>query len=296
MSVNKVQLANGETIIDISDSTVTPETLAEGVTAHDASGRKITGKMIPGGGASVQTDWNQTDETAPDFLKNKPFGETPTGGDTLTWDGNTDGVKCFEDSFYKMSDSCPTLEELQKGIATICFPERKATASGDEICVTDEGGGLLMITMSDVPVLIVIPNAPEVIEAGIEPGTYFVSMGGVYTTAFTIPGYTGFPKVHKIDNHYLPETVVLYADSNCYLYPYPYVWPEANEENRITMEVLQSILLSTSKILVSLIGVDSAYLLPIAITFNDGYGRIAAIEDVDVIMDFYTAEYTPTTT
>lgn len=77
MSVNKVQLANGETIIDISDSTVTPETLAEGVTAHDASGQKITGKMVQGGGTSVQTDWNQTDETAPDFLKNKPFGDMP---------------------------------------------------------------------------------------------------------------------------------------------------------------------------------------------------------------------------
>ena len=73
MSVNKVQLSNGETIIDISDSTVTPETLAEGVTAHDASGQKITGKMVPGGSKTVQTDWNQTDETAPDFLKNKPF-------------------------------------------------------------------------------------------------------------------------------------------------------------------------------------------------------------------------------
>ena len=78
MGVNKVQLANGETIIDISDSTVTPETLAEGVTAHDASGRKITGKMIPGGGSSVQSDWNQTDSSAADFIKNKPFGDELT--------------------------------------------------------------------------------------------------------------------------------------------------------------------------------------------------------------------------
>ena len=27
-----------------------------------------------GGGSSVQTDWNQTDETQPDYIKNKPFG------------------------------------------------------------------------------------------------------------------------------------------------------------------------------------------------------------------------------
>lgn len=36
-----------------------------------------TVRTVPqGGGSSVQTDWNQTDETAPDFLKNKPFGES----------------------------------------------------------------------------------------------------------------------------------------------------------------------------------------------------------------------------
>lgn len=29
-----------------------------------------------GGGTSVQTDWNQTDETAADFIKNKPFGSS----------------------------------------------------------------------------------------------------------------------------------------------------------------------------------------------------------------------------
>lgn len=43
MAVNKVKLSNGETLIDISVDTVTIETLAEGVTAHDKTGTKITG-------------------------------------------------------------------------------------------------------------------------------------------------------------------------------------------------------------------------------------------------------------
>lgn len=35
-----------------------------------------TARTVPqGGGDSVQSDWNQTDETAADFIKNKPFGE-----------------------------------------------------------------------------------------------------------------------------------------------------------------------------------------------------------------------------
>lgn len=48
MAVNKVVMntANGaETLIDLTADTVTPSTLAEGVTAHDASGEVITGTM-----------------------------------------------------------------------------------------------------------------------------------------------------------------------------------------------------------------------------------------------------------
>ena len=36
---------NGETLIDISEDTVTPETLVEGATAHNSNGERITGTM-----------------------------------------------------------------------------------------------------------------------------------------------------------------------------------------------------------------------------------------------------------
>lgn len=48
MAVNKVEIMeNGSTrtIIDLTEDTVEPEALAEGYTAHDPSGQKITGKM-----------------------------------------------------------------------------------------------------------------------------------------------------------------------------------------------------------------------------------------------------------
>lgn len=44
MGVNKVEYG-GETLIDLSKDSVTPETLAEGTTAHDASGEPIVGTM-----------------------------------------------------------------------------------------------------------------------------------------------------------------------------------------------------------------------------------------------------------
>lgn len=42
--VNKVEI-NGNTVVDLTEDTVTSESLAEGVTAHDASGAPIVGNM-----------------------------------------------------------------------------------------------------------------------------------------------------------------------------------------------------------------------------------------------------------
>lgn len=46
MAVNKVAL-NGETKLDLTADTVTPETLLKGMTAHNAAGKLITGVYEP---------------------------------------------------------------------------------------------------------------------------------------------------------------------------------------------------------------------------------------------------------
>lgn len=51
MPVNKV-IYGGQTLIDLTGDSVTPETLAEGVTAHNAAGERITGTLA-GGGSGV---------------------------------------------------------------------------------------------------------------------------------------------------------------------------------------------------------------------------------------------------
>lgn len=45
MAINQV-IYGGETLIDLRNDTVTPETLAEGVTAHAASGEEVVGTMV----------------------------------------------------------------------------------------------------------------------------------------------------------------------------------------------------------------------------------------------------------
>lgn len=43
MSINKVHLANGETLIDLTDATATAETILAGYTAYGANGDLISG-------------------------------------------------------------------------------------------------------------------------------------------------------------------------------------------------------------------------------------------------------------
>ncbi len=43
--VNKVVLAGGVTLIDLTQDTVEPDKIIEGYTAHDASGAPVTGTL-----------------------------------------------------------------------------------------------------------------------------------------------------------------------------------------------------------------------------------------------------------
>ena len=53
MGVSKVEYGD-KTLIDLTEDKVTPETLAFGVTAHDASGEEITGTMNPNGSIGLK--------------------------------------------------------------------------------------------------------------------------------------------------------------------------------------------------------------------------------------------------
>lgn len=64
MAVNKVQI-NGETKLDLTQDTVTPETLLKGTTAHNAAGEVITGSMgeIKSYTATIGTTWTEDSDT-----------------------------------------------------------------------------------------------------------------------------------------------------------------------------------------------------------------------------------------
>lgn len=46
MANNKVQLSDGTTLMDLTQDTVTPQTLLAGATAHNAAGEQIVGICV----------------------------------------------------------------------------------------------------------------------------------------------------------------------------------------------------------------------------------------------------------
>ena len=58
--VNKVALADGTTLIDLTADTITAADLASGVTAHDASGAPITGSSTKDSDTSSDTAANSS--------------------------------------------------------------------------------------------------------------------------------------------------------------------------------------------------------------------------------------------
>lgn len=98
----------------------------------------------------VQPDWQQNDETAPDYVKNRPGGyDAPEVN--ITWNGNTTGkeiTQSDENFFVRVSARTPSKSELLGG--TLVFVDRRyaeeevETISIDESQMTDIDGALLL--------------------------------------------------------------------------------------------------------------------------------------------------------
>lgn len=151
----------------------------------------------------------------------KPF--VTVGGDTLTWDGNTEGLVSVDltaingNAYYKVSDAVPTSADFASG-ATFETNGGSATLAGNAIIEAYDG----ILTGEAVMFIVVAEKAVGVDYDGAvfpEAGVYFgvSSAYGYICLSLTIPGYTGFTK-EQIDPAVLPESdvVVVNQDLNTY--------------------------------------------------------------------------------
>lgn len=202
MGVNKVDLANGETLIDLQNDTVTPETLAKGVTAHNSEGDSIVGTM-----SAVQSDYAQNDSTQPDYIKNRPFYRE---GYSYEWNGTTpDETKKISGSdsrfyFYKISDSTMAVSNLVGAKATM--------QSGSSLLITEAsiktyGNGSFAYLWSNYELIFVCVEAGSFDTAlgkvELTPGLWFLN-GGFYVAKLEKDA-----GIKQIDNEFIPKATAI---------------------------------------------------------------------------------------
>lgn len=125
------------------------------------------------------------------------------GGDTLTWDGVTDGLYCVDAGggiYYHVSNETPNITDFSNG----CILD--GIEYGVEV-VEDIGNGVLM-----TPFGLVVPTDNNS-DAGVlieKKGVYFIQGdfgdGLVTYSSLTINGYTGFTK-QQIKEEYIPDSL-----------------------------------------------------------------------------------------
>ena len=151
-----------------------------------------------GGGAS---SWND--------LADKPFGETTVMGDTLYWDGNTDGLAhCnIGTDVYLVSEATPSLDELANGIIVRLDGGEEYNMSYAEAEQMYNAMGV--VTSQNFPAFIIIYGDNFEANGLVFPkaGIYLMATHEGYVSALTIPNYGKFEStvVKTIDPKYLPK-------------------------------------------------------------------------------------------
>ena len=140
MANNKVQLSDGTVLLDLTGDTVTPEKLAEGVTAHDAAGNRIVGTAvgIKLTGIAITTPPTKTTYTA---------GETfdPAGMVVTATYSNGATLKCtgynYEPSTpLSVSDTEVTIQYTEGGVTKTAI--QAITVTRTVVAVPAQSGSL----------------------------------------------------------------------------------------------------------------------------------------------------------
>lgn len=148
------------------------------------------------GGKQVQTDWNQNDTTAKDYIKNRPGGYTiTTPGYEITWDGVVGDkvvVDGGETQLVKVSDRVFTAEELIGATligATTIFGDQSFIINNDDI--QSQNG---VMTVGSYAFVCTTPTTIQGITIP-ETGTYFMKTGEGFVSSLSKPDSTTTVKI-----------------------------------------------------------------------------------------------------
>lgn len=118
MAVNQV-IYGGETLIDLTGDTVTPETLLSGTTAHDASGNQITGTMSKAEGyrfVKIASDFNCVRAVTTIDIKSYDWYKSVTVNDIYCV---TKGVKSTAAGTFPKGATCSPIISYSNGVISL---------------------------------------------------------------------------------------------------------------------------------------------------------------------------------
>ena len=184
MAINKV-IYQGNTLIDLTNDTVTPEALAEGVTAHSKSGEVITGTATGGAGGSG----NLIEGT---FTANGTYEADPVGG-IKTYIDNLNSFEASGLGYIKKSENF-TIEDKENILANleIYFPipeelvsqvgtDKEIIATGPDFTLNEEGIPSIIAevyTCEDIDLMFIFIKDADIFNA--ELSTNFVNGDMLY--------------------------------------------------------------------------------------------------------------------
>lgn len=244
---------------------------------------------VPRGGGSVQSDWNQTDETAADFIKNKPFGDEVT---------------------EIMPETEVVGEDDGEGGLAVFFDPSLFTGVGENIVVTFDGTEYACAVNTALGVVLYGNLAFFGSDDTGEPFCIIPDYGACLVADAELHTIEIISKsTKKLDQKYVTTAADFYIsgrpDEDCYIYT------DIVMTNKATLAHLRDATIKqTVKINVVVGGITACVLSPLYINFLDsGCGEICiynwrsssnlGVNDGNVkqpIYKIYTAEYVPETT
>jgi hypothetical protein len=161
--------------------------------------------LIENNGSIKRFPFSEIDDVSSwNDLKDKPFGETPGMTNTLTWDG-TPTEASYEITYftlYKISDSVPSIEDIEKGYTVTTFDGYSYIRDDTEI---DERG-IILLPSSNNPWAMVVPTDLE----DLPKGTYLSYMEHGYqsdyiTSLTLLDNVFEVENVNTIESKYMPK-------------------------------------------------------------------------------------------
>lgn len=208
---SEVEIPTSKAVFDALKSKQNKLTFDEAPTADS------TNPVTSGGVYAARSDWNQNDETAPDYVKNRTHYIISPEKTIFEWDGNIEGLESIEGTLssykiicYKMSDD--TSWAVQEPVNATRFDKIGSEEGYLESEITP-------VYMDDILEYSVYTSALYVVFAEsytiskynvtLSKGTWVLvideaSIGGIsrISKLSTIPVY------QKIPNHYLPAPTI----------------------------------------------------------------------------------------